>query len=279
MKPFFYLLTALLCINSGLVFGQTDKELAASLITKEKIEAHIYFLASDELKGRATGTNEKEIAAQYLANTLHSYGVKKVPGADGYFQNIPLTKTKAPSNRTIIINGEAADFAPAPLQGDNINYDGPAVFLNYGLEEDYEGQDVKGKLVFVKAGSETVKTPQEMFQLIEKKSELAQKNGAKAVVELAAINPMIWNFIDRAYAEDRIGAKETEGSEDEELHYLWLLDPENKIAGSLATKRSNFAAVNIAGIEEETIYTRNVVAMLEGTDPFERRVYHLLRSL
>lgn len=273
MKPFFFLLTALVCLNSAFVFGQADKELAASLITKEKIEAHIYFLASDELKGRATGTNEKKIAAQYLANTLHSYGVKQVPGAEGYFQNVPLTRTKAPSKKGIIINGEAADFAPVPLQGGNIDYDGPAVYLNYGLEADYAGHDVKGKLVFIKAGSETLKTPQQMFELMEEKMELAQKNGAKAVVELAAINPQIWSFLERAYAEDRIAPKDTDESDEDELNYLWLLDPENKIPGSLATKRSNFAAVNIAGIEEKTIYTRNVVAMVEGTDPLLKDEY------
>ena len=77
----------------GIIYSQTDKELAASFITKEKIEGHIYFLASDELKGRATGTNEIKIAAQYIANNFRAYGAKPVPGANGYFQDVPFSKT------------------------------------------------------------------------------------------------------------------------------------------------------------------------------------------
>ena len=33
-----------------------------------------------------------------------------------------------------------------------VNNEGVALFLNYGLEEDYEGKDVKGKIVILKGG-------------------------------------------------------------------------------------------------------------------------------
>jgi carbonic anhydrase len=171
-------------------FAQTDKELAASLITKNKIEGHIYFLASDAMKGRETGTNEGKITAEYLANQLRSYGTKKVPGANGFFQDVPLTKTTAATTRNIVING-GKETQIAPIEGGNYHYDGAAVYLNYGLEEDYAGQDVRGKLVYIKAGSETIRGAQQMFGLMEQKKELAKKNGAIGIVELAAINTAI----------------------------------------------------------------------------------------
>tara|TARA_R110002072_G_scaffold135791_5_gene277499 strand:- start:6984 stop:8456 length:1473 start_codon:yes stop_codon:yes gene_type:complete len=259
-----FLLTLLLF--TGIVFAQTDKEIAASLITKEKIEGHVYFLASDELKGRATGTNENKIAAQYLANAFRSYGAKQVPGANGYFQDVPFSKTTPATMRNLIVNGEEVETAPLPVGGGNFSYEGAAVYLNYGLEEDYVGQDVTGKIVYIKAGSETATSPQDMFRLMEQKRDLAKNNGAIAVIELANINPIIWSYIENAFGESRMTLQSDEEKEDD-FNYIWSIDPNNEIANSLATKRSNFAKVTISGIDEQTIMCRNVVAMIEGTDP------------
>lgn len=259
-------LSILLLLFFANTFAQTDKEIAASLITKAKIEGHIYFLASDAMKGRETGTNEGKITAEYLANQLRSYGTKEVPGANGFFQNVPLTKTTAASKRSIVING-GEEISIAPIEGKNFTYDGAAVYLNYGLEADYAGQDVKGKLVYVKAGSETIRGAQQMFGLLEQKKELAKKNGAIAIVELADINPQIWDFIDHSYGENRIGFPDAEeDKETDDFNYYWVLDTDNAIANDLATKRSNFGKITVSGINEEEFISRNVVAMVEGTD-------------
>lgn len=265
MNRIYFFLTSFLLCGTTLLFSQKDKELAASLITKEKIEGHIYFLASDELKGRATGTNEIKIAAQYIANNFRAYGAKPVPGANGYFQDVPFSKTTPATIRQLLVNGEKTPTAPIPVGGGNIDYDGAAVYLNYGLEADYVGQEVAEKLVYVKAGSETATSPQEMFRLMEEKRELAKKHGAKAVIELANINPMVWNFIENAFAESRMTLQTDE--EEDDFNYIWAMDPNNETANSLASKRSNFAKLTISGIEEQTIMCRNVVAMIEGTDP------------
>lgn len=269
---FLYILTALLFINLSFAFGQTDKELAASLITKEKIEGHIYFLASDELKGRATGTNEIKIASQYIANMFRSYGVKTVPGANGYFQDVLFTKTTAATTRSLSVNEKFQTTAPIPLGGSNIHYEGDAIYLNYGLEEDYKGKDVKGKLVYIKAGSATAKSPQQMFEMMEEKRELAKKQGARAIVEFANINPMIWNFIENAFSEDQMTLQENE-KEENDFNYIWMIDPNDEITQSLASKSSNNARLTISGIAKHTIMCRNVVAMIEGTDPKLKEEY------
>jgi len=258
--------TLTLFLFVGILYAQTDKEIAASLITKEKIEGHIYFLASDELKGRATGSDEIKIASQYLANMLRSYGAKTVPGANGYFQDVPFIKTTAATTRSLSVNGKALSTAPIPIGGQNIDYDGEAVFLNYGLDEDYQGKNVKGKVVYIKAGSATATHPQQMFEMVEEKREIAKKYGAKAVVELANINPMIWDFIEHALGEDRMTLKDDE-VEENNFNYIWMLDPNDEMAQSLAANRKNTAKLTISGIKEQTIICRNVIAMIEGTDP------------
>lgn len=257
----------------GILYAQTDKEIAASLITKEKIEGHIYFLASDELKGRATGTDEIKIASQYLANMLRSYGAKTVPGANGYFQDVPFIKTTAAKTRSLTVNGKTQTTAPIAIGGQNIDYDGEAIFLNYGLEEDYQGKNVKGKLVFIKAGSATASQPQQMFEMTEIKKEIAKKHGAKAVVEFADLNPMIWEFIEHAFTEDQMTLKDTEKDEENDFNYIWMIDPNNEIIESLNTKKTNTTKITISGIEEKTIMCRNVVAMIEGTDPKLKNEY------
>ena len=68
-------LLALLLIATSTLFSQTEKEKVESTVDKNQIEGHIYFLADDVLKGRATGSAENKIAAPHQANTLRGYGV------------------------------------------------------------------------------------------------------------------------------------------------------------------------------------------------------------
>ncbi|HAF77760.1 MAG TPA: aminopeptidase, partial [Maribacter sp.] len=82
MKPLLLLIT--LCLTT-LVFAQTDSEKAEMTVDKNEIEGHIYFLADDALKGRATGSPELKIAASYLANTLRGYGIKPHSAINSYY--------------------------------------------------------------------------------------------------------------------------------------------------------------------------------------------------
>jgi len=47
---------------------------------------HIKFLASPEMKGRATGSPELEKAAQYIVEQFRADGLQPPPGAKGYLQ-------------------------------------------------------------------------------------------------------------------------------------------------------------------------------------------------
>ena len=46
--------------------------------TRERLQATVKYLASDELKGRRTGTPEGETAARWMASELEKAGLKKV---------------------------------------------------------------------------------------------------------------------------------------------------------------------------------------------------------
>ena len=64
-------------------------------ITRAEIEHHVRFLASDELRGRFTGTEEAARAARYLAAALRAAGVEPA-GDDGTFlQRVPFERVRA----------------------------------------------------------------------------------------------------------------------------------------------------------------------------------------
>ena len=108
--------------------AQTDKELVTSTVLKSDIEGHIYFLASDELKGRQTGSDELDIAAAYIATTLRKYGVKPAGENDSYYQNVPLEKVNPPSSIKVQLNDiSGEEFLGVSVK--NIDFNGEAVFL------------------------------------------------------------------------------------------------------------------------------------------------------
>jgi len=87
-----------------IIIAQTEIEKVNSTVSKNEIESQIYFLASDELKGRETGSQEIDIAAAYLANMLRKYGVKPIGENNSYYQNVQLEKISPAKHLEIELN-------------------------------------------------------------------------------------------------------------------------------------------------------------------------------
>lgn len=90
-------------------------------ITRAEIEAHVKFLASDELRGRETGSPEELRAARYLARVLESYGVAPA-GDDGFLQRVSLERVRRAGPATLAWT--AKDGTSASAQ-DEIDFDWP----------------------------------------------------------------------------------------------------------------------------------------------------------
>ena len=127
-----------------------------------KYLADVKFLASPELKGRATGSPELEKAAGFIAAQFRSFGLQPLDGKS-YLQAFDVTTnaTLGTRNRFVFTEKgktEALEFAQqfmpfnfssrAPLAGD-------VVFVGYGITapeynyDDYAAVDVKGKIVLM----------------------------------------------------------------------------------------------------------------------------------
>ena len=124
-----------LCLGLSMQ-AQSDAELASSTVLKSDIESHIYFLASDELKGRQTGSDELKIAAAYIANTLKRFGVKPAGENGSFYQNVPMEKISPATNISLKINDIVCDKFLA-VHAKNIDFKGDDIYLGYGTKEDF----------------------------------------------------------------------------------------------------------------------------------------------
>ena len=270
MKPL-VLLGALLSVFT--LTAQTEVEKVTETVNKADIEGHIYFLADDVLKGRATGSPELKIAASYLANSFRRYGVKPNPKTGTYYQEVNLKEVSPPKEAVIEINNQIiTDYAF--INAAVLTSDQDAVFLNYGLADDYSGKDVKGKVIMVKAGSAETNDTRAAFGLRRTKEKLAQEHGVSAIVELLNADDNMWSFIDHNFNEPSLSVDlGDENNDGNETAYIWVLDKDHKMAAQLSTLTSIPSKITIGDKTEEAVISQNVIGVVEGTDPVLKNEY------
>ncbi|HEY6508202.1 MAG TPA: M20/M25/M40 family metallo-hydrolase [Vicinamibacterales bacterium] len=136
-------------------------ELALSEIDAPQLMAHLRFLSHDLLEGRAPSTRGGQLAAEYLATQLALLGF--APGAaDGtYFQQVAVVESAVkPSFVLSVGDGEPFTYlqdvvAFSGVQDARLEAGGELVFVGHGIVapeyrwNDYEGVDVKGKVVLI----------------------------------------------------------------------------------------------------------------------------------
>lgn len=138
------------------------------LIRKRALKEHVTWLAHDDREGRMTGESGYDLSARYVADQLAAMGVAPA-GVGGWFQPVTLRSYRA--------LGEASHFLLHTPDGDealvyrddfNVRANPAAtsatvraevVYVGYGVDapdygySDYEGIDVRGKIVAWYAGS------------------------------------------------------------------------------------------------------------------------------
>ncbi|MCW9037730.1 M28 family peptidase [Altibacter sp.] len=269
------LFSTLLLLCSSTLLAQTDKELVQNTVDKNAIEGHIYFLADDLLKGRETGTAENKIAASYLANTMRGYGVQPASKEGTFYQEIPLKKTSPPKSVDLKIDGMLIENK-VPIEAVLTQFVGNAIYLGYGLEADYFGKDVKKQLVIIKSGSAEASDARAAFGLRETKMSLAKKAGAAGIIELLSTDENLWGFIEHNFTSSRISLLNAEAEEENKtnsLPYVWVWDKEGAYAAAFSKKSTVKATLMMDAASIETIKTRNVVGMVQGTDPVLKDEY------
>jgi Zn-dependent M28 family amino/carboxypeptidase len=164
------------------------------------LKSHVMFLASDALKGREAGSNEFNIAAQYVAAQFYAAGLKPAGDEGGYLQSVPLVNYKLEGPGTMAFARKGGqpvalefgkDFlSSANPETPNYTVTAPVVFVGYGIvgqgRDDYKGVNVKGKVVAFFGGAPE-SFPGEVgahFSNPGSKAEIAAKHGAIGYITL-----------------------------------------------------------------------------------------------
>jgi hypothetical protein len=141
---------------------------ALSVISRQNLQAHLAFLADDARTGRMTGTEGYEAAAAYVAAQFESLGLQPA-GDEGWYQQVPMLGRRLDvESAQVTLHRDSGD---AELQwkddfvmgGDDVRDEtsvtAEVVFTGFGVHapemdySDYDGIDVRGKIVAVFGGA------------------------------------------------------------------------------------------------------------------------------
>ena len=206
------------------LFGQSDIYFSPSFdlevartgmetISRNDLEAHLSFLASDVTEGRATGEPGLAIAGEYIASQFRRIGLTPLVNNNSFFQRYELVKTKMGNENHLALlldYGSSSvkesfqyeeDFfvSPRGLTG-NIEIQAPIVYAGYGIAakeynyNDYSGISVENCVVLILDGEPDLDNPNRFngsldtrYADIREKLSQAKTNGASAI--LIAANP------------------------------------------------------------------------------------------
>src|SRR5712671_3310115 len=200
-------IAAILAISSVYLYSLSravsSETLAADWVnglSPQRYFKHVYFLASDELKGRGNGTPELERASEYIANQFRVLGLKPAGDNNTYFQNFQITTGTFYNYRNAVaVDGVDlqidVDFEPLSFSLPS-EIEAPIVFAGYGITapdlqwDDYQGLDVTGKVVLVLRHEPQEMDPNSRFDgrnmtthaTFMNKAINARQHGAKGIV-------------------------------------------------------------------------------------------------
>lgn len=249
-------------------------------------------LASDSLAGRLPGTEGYNKALNYSMAFLKKHGIKSA-GENFCPQQFPIDINVIDSAQFLIETGRdmmqlvaGVDFSVRGYSGSG-NVEADVVFCGYGTASDYQGVDVKGKIVLVFKSNPPYNKDLPAFT-IRRHADMAWSHGAKAIVFVTLPNqtnpqkpigsvmhgegpmhedmPQVQISVEKAdYLLSNSGFT---------LSQLQSLIDSTKMAHSIAVnKRAN---VMVQASYSAEGFSHNVVGILEGSDPVLKNEYILI---
>lgn len=276
----FFLFGLLLSGSFASLFSQnSDPEFS---LEQSEIEAHLRFLASDELAGRRTGETGNNLAARYIASYFQAYGIQPIEGNDGYFQTFALQRTSAPAEVSLKWGKSNLEYKKdfVVIDGGSIALKkAQSVFVGYGTTEaDYESKDVEGKVLVALVGLPNNTSVSSFGEARNIKQAFAKSKGALAIIELYN-GPFPWGVIVRFMGGSRVSMVQPGTITETAIPHLYLKDTDPSYAQAFSGGKAPKVSLNSTGIDiNQDMRTQNVAGWVEGTDPELKNEYILLSA-
>jgi hypothetical protein len=175
---------------------------AVDSIEAADLKKHLYFLASDKMEGRLTGTPGQIRAAEYFADQFRSLGL--LPMGDtirgkrrSFYQGYPVSFEKLDPKSGVFFKGKALSHfgfwsLPKSKKKGLRKTNAKLVFVGRGMRSDFHGVDLEGKIAVIYMHQKDVKGGvmqafSEGFRLLASvrgRGKLCAKAGAKAALIL-----------------------------------------------------------------------------------------------
>ena len=296
MKKLFVLFLAVVTLSI-----QAQNTIHKPEITADEIKANVFYLASDAMKGRFTGSPEERIAGDYIKSEFEFYGLK--PAFDGkWFQEFPFVeKVEMTKENSIsaVVDGVQYDLKPGE-DFTTVSYSGTGkvtgevVFAGYGISapklnyDDYAGLDVKGKIVVAMRyhpDHDSTHSEFEKYASFRNKATVAKEKGALAIIFVNGFapknedDPLMELHYDGAPPMKDILVQNIKRTFIDNLFKregLSFADYQTNIDKNKKPMPFEFKNVKVslsAEIKQIKNTGRNVVGMLEGNDPVLKNEY------
>jgi len=291
---FSYLVLSVALTVQALPAQQADEQ--KILQTLHSISSHKLFdyvkeLVSDKYGGRLTGTEEYNASAEWVASHFKKWGIAPAGDNGTYFQAFPIPYTLVFKDCEVYLHIPYKDsvlkkyyrfedeFIPGSTSGSG-EVTAEVIYVGYGATapelgyDDYEGMDVKGKIVLMEREAPVSTDDEELFKkwrpysFHQYKLQNAVKHGAKGMLynygpisnpNNAYDENFIYSHVGRAVVEDVFSGTGRKHS-DVVAAIRKTLKPQSFATGKTVTIKNT-----TEHHPEGTGY--NVIGILEGSDP------------
>lgn len=139
-------------------------DVALAALDPARVEAHLRFLSHPLLEGRGAGTRGGRLAEEYIRAGFAAAGLRSPMDAEDFRQRVPMTGMDPRPTLSVSLPDDT-EFAPAyrddyvleaGIPRRSVEVEADLVFVGYGITapeygwDDYEGVDVRGKVVLVR---------------------------------------------------------------------------------------------------------------------------------
>ncbi len=213
-------------------FAQTSNQTGIKVppsITEYALKKHVYFLADDNLEGRATGSKGEQKASDYIQKQFAEIGLIPAGENNNYLQTFEVHAGKElGENNYIHLSNSNKDFTSAivHIMSANGRITASLINANYGISapdinyDDYSNLDVRNKIVLIKLSSPDGSTPHSKFaDFAEERAKI------KSATNHGAVGVIFYNM-DSTYEEPEADYRRTTTAENIPVYFVGKNDAE-----------------------------------------------------